>query len=75
MAGSPRSTNPPARGGCRALGAAGGVAGSVYAARLIDEGNLIPFDMGGTSTDISLIVDGRPSFGRRPPRRGSHDRA
>jgi N-methylhydantoinase A len=39
-------------------GPAGGVAGSVYAARLIGEGNLIPFDMGGTSTDISLIVDG-----------------
>ena len=43
-------------------GPAGGVAGSVYAARLIDEGSLIPFDMGGTSTDISLIVDGRPSL-------------
>jgi N-methylhydantoinase A len=43
-------------------GPAGGVAGSVHAARLIDEGDLIPFDMGGTSTDISLIVDGRPSL-------------
>ncbi len=43
-------------------GPAGGVAGSVYAARLINEGNLIPFDMGGTSTDISLIVEGRPSL-------------
>ena len=43
-------------------GPAGGVAGSVYAARLILEDNLIPFDMGGTSTDISLIVDGRPSL-------------
>jgi N-methylhydantoinase A len=43
-------------------GPAGGVAGSVYAARLIDEGNLIPFDMGGTSTDISLIVNGRPTL-------------
>jgi len=39
-------------------GPAGGVAGSVYAARLIGEPNLIPFDMGGTSTDISLVVDG-----------------
>jgi len=39
-------------------GPAGGVAGSVYAARLIAEPNLIPFDMGGTSTDISLVVDG-----------------
>ena len=48
-------------------GPAGGVAGSVYAARLLDAPNLIPFDMGGTSTDISLIVDGQPSLatGRR----------
>jgi N-methylhydantoinase A len=48
-------------------GPAGGIAGSVYATRLLDEGNLIPFDMGGTSTDISLIVGGRPSLvtGRR----------
>jgi N-methylhydantoinase A len=43
-------------------GPAGGVAGSVYAARLLGPmgvgGNLIPFDMGGTSTDICLVVDG-----------------
>ena len=43
-------------------GPAGGIAGSVYAARLLGAGNLIPFDMGGTSTDISLIVDGQPSL-------------
>jgi N-methylhydantoinase A len=43
-------------------GPAGGVAGSVYAARLLEENNLIPFDMGGTSTDISLIVEGQPSL-------------
>ena len=42
-------------------GPAGGVAGSVHAAGLFEERNLIPFDMGGTSTDISLIVDGQPS--------------
>ena len=48
-------------------GPAGGVAGSAYAARLLGEGNLIPFDMGGTSTDISLIVACQPSIatGRR----------
>src|SRR6516164_7116020 len=48
-------------------GPAGGVAGSVHAARLLEEGNLIPFDMGGTSTDISLITTGQPSLvsGRR----------
>jgi N-methylhydantoinase A len=43
-------------------GPAGGVAGGVYCASLLREGNLIPFDMGGTSTDISLIVDGQPSL-------------
>jgi N-methylhydantoinase A len=43
-------------------GPAGGVAGSRYAARLLGEGNLIPFDMGGTSTDISLIVNGEPQL-------------
>src|SRR5215831_13495037 len=48
-------------------GPAGGVAGSVHASRLLEEGNLIPFDMGGTSTDISLIIAGQPSLvaGRR----------
>src|SRR5207302_3572282 len=43
-------------------GPAGGIAGSLHAARLLGEGNLIPFDMGGTSTDISLIVGSRPSL-------------
>ena len=43
-------------------GPAGGVAGSVYAARLLGAGDLIPFDMGGTSTDICLIVDGAPTL-------------
>jgi N-methylhydantoinase A len=39
-------------------GPAGGVAGSVHAARLAGAPNIIPFDMGGTSTDICLVVDG-----------------
>ncbi len=43
-------------------GPAGGVAGSRYAARLLGTGDLIPFDMGGTSTDICLIVDGEPAL-------------
>src|SRR4051794_11301275 len=43
-------------------GPAGGVAGSVYAARLAGEPNLIPFDMGGTSTDICLVVDGQAAL-------------
>ena len=40
-------------------GPAGGIAGSRYCARLLAEGNLISFDMGGTSTDISLL-EGSP---------------
>jgi N-methylhydantoinase A len=43
-------------------GPAGGVAGSRYATRLLGTDNLIPFDMGGTSTDICLIVDGEPAL-------------
>ena len=43
-------------------GPAGGVAGSRYATQLLSSGNLIPFDMGGTSTDICLIVDGEPAL-------------
>ncbi len=44
-------------------GPAGGVAGSCHAATLMGAhtsggGDLIPFDMGGTSTDISLVVGG-----------------
>src|SRR5262245_37497183 len=42
--------------------AAGGVAGSQYAARLSHHGDLIPFDMGGTSTDISLVVGGEAAI-------------
>src|SRR5579864_4775691 len=41
-------------------GPAGGVAAGRYSARLLGEANLIPFDMGGTSTDISLIVGDEP---------------
>jgi N-methylhydantoinase A len=41
-------------------GPAGGIAGGRYAANLLGEGNLITFDMGGTSTDIALLENGRP---------------
>ncbi|MBJ3777093.1 hydantoinase/oxoprolinase family protein [Acuticoccus mangrovi] len=40
-------------------GPAGGIAGARACADLIGERNVIPFDMGGTSTEISLIADGR----------------
>src|SRR3954454_4050913 len=43
-------------------GPAGGAAGSVYSARLLGEKNLIPFDMGGTSTDICLVVEGQAAL-------------
>src|SRR3954453_21249486 len=43
-------------------GPAGGVAGSIHAARLIEIQDLIPFDMGGTSTDISLVADGEAAL-------------
>jgi len=43
-------------------GPAGGIAGSRYAARLLGEGDLITFDMGGTSTDIALLVEGEPQL-------------
>ena len=43
-------------------GPAGGVAGSRYATQLLASDNLIPFDMGGTSTDICLIVEGEAAL-------------
>ena len=43
-------------------GPAGGVAGARPAAELNGLGDPLPFEMGGTSTDISLIADGRPTL-------------
>lgn len=43
-------------------GPAGGVAGSRHVAHLLGFGDLIPFDMGGTSTDISLITGGEAAI-------------
>jgi N-methylhydantoinase A len=43
-------------------GPAGGVSGSRRCAELLGIPDLVPFDMGGTSTDISIIVDGRASL-------------
>src|SRR5690606_9102817 len=43
-------------------GPAGGVQGALLAAAALGERrDLITFDMGGTSTDISLVLAGRPS--------------
>ena len=41
-------------------GPAGGVIGAATLAELIGEPNLITIDMGGTSLDASLVVDGEP---------------
>ncbi|QDU34198.1 Acetophenone carboxylase gamma subunit [Poriferisphaera corsica] len=40
-------------------GPAGGVQGAIHAGQLAGLNNLITFDMGGTSTDVSLIQDGK----------------
>ena len=41
-------------------GPAGGAAGAAYVARHLGEKQVIALDMGGTSTDITLIEDGAP---------------
>ena len=43
-------------------GPAGGISGGRRCADLIGIPDLVPFDMGGTSTDISLISEGRASL-------------
>ncbi len=43
-------------------GPAGGVAASSYIARLTGMGDLVTLDMGGTSTDVALLLDGRPQL-------------
>lgn len=41
-------------------GPAGGVIGAAAFSRLIEQPNLITIDMGGTSLDASLVIDGEP---------------
>lgn len=45
-------------------GPSGGVVGSAYLARTIGVPNVLTLDMGGTSTDVSLCLDGLPSVRR-----------
>jgi N-methylhydantoinase A len=40
-------------------GLAGGALGGCYTSQILKENNLISFDMGGTSTDVSLITEGK----------------
>jgi N-methylhydantoinase A len=43
-------------------GPAGGLAAGRHVARLIGHGDLVTFDMGGTSTDIALLQGGEPTL-------------
>lgn len=43
-------------------GPAGGVAGALHVAGLVGVGDLLTLDMGGTSTDISIVVEGHPVY-------------
>jgi N-methylhydantoinase A len=45
-------------------GPAGGVAGALYVAARAGFPNVLTFDMGGTSTDVSLCQAGEPTIGR-----------
>jgi N-methylhydantoinase A len=45
-------------------GPAGGVAGAVWVANQLGLKNLLTLDMGGTSTDVALIENGRPMVRR-----------
>lgn len=46
-------------------GPAGGAAGAAMIARLAGYPDAVGFDMGGTSTDVTLIKDGRPHFAQQ----------
>ena len=43
-------------------GPAGGVIGALFAAEAAGLRDVITYDMGGTSTDVAVIVDGRPQW-------------
>ncbi|HKI93271.1 MAG TPA: hydantoinase/oxoprolinase family protein, partial [Gaiellaceae bacterium] len=45
-------------------GPSGGVAGALYVASNAGHGDILTFDMGGTSTDVSLCRNGQPTIGR-----------
>lgn len=45
-------------------GPAGGVAGAAFVSGLAGFPDALGFDMGGTSTDVSLIQDGKPNISR-----------
>ncbi len=44
-------------------GPAGGVSGALWLAKQANYNNLLTLDMGGTSTDVALVQDGKPRIG------------
>ncbi|MDP7344908.1 MAG: hydantoinase/oxoprolinase family protein, partial [Alphaproteobacteria bacterium] len=46
-------------------GPAGGVSGAAFLAALAGHPNALGFDMGGTSTDVSMVQDGQPTISRQ----------
>ena len=46
-------------------GPAGGVSGAAFLSALAGHPDALGFDMGGTSTDVSLIQDGKPTISRQ----------
>ncbi len=46
-------------------GPAGGVSGAAFLSNLAGHPNALGFDMGGTSTDVSMIQDGKPNISRQ----------
>lgn len=49
-----------------ASGPVGGVMGAMNMGRMLGHENIIVTDVGGTSFDVGLIVDGRPTLNRQP---------
>jgi N-methylhydantoinase A len=49
-----------------ASGPVGGVMGAINMGRILGHKNIIVTDVGGTSFDVGLIVDGRPTLNRQP---------
>ena len=43
-------------------GPSAGVVGAIYVAESAGFNNLITYDMGGTSTDVSLVMNGTPEY-------------
>ena len=58
-----RATESPAH--TMLSGPAGGVSGAAFVAGRAGHRNALGFDMGGTSTDVSLVRDGQPTISRQ----------